>query len=241
MNPSPSPARSHYESWHTGLAIDNDDAIDAPWHRLLKPHLALGGRRVLEVAAGRGGFAAWMASRPLPARPRQLVALDFAHAAIASAARLATRRGLRINVAQADIQRLPFADGTFDIVVSCETLEHVPDPRAAVAELYRVLAPGGDLYLTIPNYFSVTGLYRVFREWTGRPWQEMGQPINHPLRAFRVRRWLTDAGFAIVRSMGAGHYLPIPRREPMRIAALDRLTPLRLCASHVAFVARRPL
>lgn len=47
-------------------------------------------------------------------------------------------------------EKLPFADGSFDLVVSQETVEHVPDPFAAVEEMARVTRPGGRIYLQVP-------------------------------------------------------------------------------------------
>jgi SAM-dependent methyltransferase len=49
-----------------------------------------------------------------------------------------------------DGQRLPFANGLFDTVLSLEVLEHLPDPDLCVAELARVLAPGGTLLASVP-------------------------------------------------------------------------------------------
>jgi SAM-dependent methyltransferase len=50
---------------------------------------------------------------------------------------------------------LPFEDGSFDAVLSCGVLEHVQDPAASLAELHRVLRPGGRLYITkLPNRHS---------------------------------------------------------------------------------------
>lgn len=226
--------RAEYELWHATRGVDEQAS---PWHRLLTPHLKLGGRRVLEIASGRGGFAVWMAQRPPAERPAQLVAADFSFTALSTGQRFAA--GAPVTFAQADIMSLPFADGTFDAVVSCETLEHTPDPVLALAELHRVLRAGGVLYLTMPNYFGTLGLYRRFRELTGRTWQETGQPINHPLRAPRMRRWLTGAGFVVDAIDGAGHFLPIPRRQPSSIRALDRIRVLHPLAQHVAFVAHR--
>jgi SAM-dependent methyltransferase len=50
-----------------------------------------------------------------------------------------------------DITRMPFADGTFDAVVACDVLEHIPDDRAALAECRRVLRRGGTAILTVPQ------------------------------------------------------------------------------------------
>jgi SAM-dependent methyltransferase len=65
----------------------------------------------------------------------------------------------------ADIQALPWPDNSFDTAISCETIEHVPSPRTAVRELARVLRPGGKLFLTVPNYFSMLGVHRLYREF----------------------------------------------------------------------------
>ena len=50
-----------------------------------------------------------------------------------------------------DITRMPFRDGAFDVVIACDTLEHVADDRLAVQECRRVLAPGGITILTVPQ------------------------------------------------------------------------------------------
>jgi len=55
-------------------------------------------------------------------------------------------------ITRADIVALPYADGAFDVVVCSEVLEHLPEGRAAVSELVRVLKPGGDLVVTVPRY-----------------------------------------------------------------------------------------
>lgn len=61
----------------------------------------------------------------------------------------AVRRGLR----HEDVMALSFADAGLDAVLSCDVLEHVPDPDRALAEFARVLRPGGLLLLTVP-FFS---------------------------------------------------------------------------------------
>ena len=50
---------------------------------------------------------------------------------------------------------LPFAGGSFDTALCTEVLEHVSEPSTAVDELFRVLAPGGHVILTVPQYFPV--------------------------------------------------------------------------------------
>ena len=67
----------------------------------------------------------------------------------------------------APLDALPVPDASFDAVLCTQVLEHVPDPAAVLAELHRVLAPGGSLWLTVPfvgqlheepfDYFRYTG------------------------------------------------------------------------------------
>ena len=60
--------------------------------------------------------------------------------------------GAEADVKQGDALQLPFADGEFDRVVAAEVLEHVPDDDAAIAELARVLRPGGTMAVTVPRW-----------------------------------------------------------------------------------------
>ena len=52
-----------------------------------------------------------------------------------------------------DATRLPFADATFDTVVTSEVLEHIQDDVTAIKELHRVLKPGGTLGVTVPTWW----------------------------------------------------------------------------------------
>ena len=51
---------------------------------------------------------------------------------------------------EVDARSLPYPDGSFDLVVHSDTLEHVPDPRRALEECCRVLRPGGKMVFTVP-------------------------------------------------------------------------------------------
>ena len=51
-----------------------------------------------------------------------------------------------------DATRLPFADGTFDAVITSEVLEHIQDDVAAIAEMTRILRPGGVFAATVPSW-----------------------------------------------------------------------------------------
>lgn len=97
--------------------------------------------RVLEVGCGAGHLLA-----RLPAG--RAVGVDLAESLLA---RTTTRIGRRAALAQADAGALPFTAGAFDRVYCSEVLEHLVDPRGAVAEIARVLAGGGVAVLSVPN------------------------------------------------------------------------------------------
>ena len=121
----------------------------APWRafagRVVLPW-ALQGRllqgNVLEIGCGSGAMAAEILRR----HPRtRLTATDFDDAMVEVAARRLAEFGDRAVVRQADATALPFPDGTFDCVVTFLMLHHVLDWERALAEIARVLRPGGML------------------------------------------------------------------------------------------------
>ncbi|WP_158280198.1 class I SAM-dependent methyltransferase [Azospirillum sp. TSH100] len=67
--------------------------------------------------------------------------------------------------ARADAQRLPFADRSFSVVMACHLLQHVTDPRAALAEAARVMVPGG-LLLVVHPFITLQGQDRDLWRWT---------------------------------------------------------------------------
>ena len=107
--------------------------------RLLGPAGGLAGRRVLEVGCGAAMCSRWVAGEgALP------VALDLSGAMLRHAAEAAARTGVPVPLVQADAQRLPFADGSFE--VACTAFGAVPfvaDSAAVMREVARVLRPGG--------------------------------------------------------------------------------------------------
>ena len=240
---SPSPeARQHYESWHRALEVDRE--ASGPWHDLVREYLDPGrditGKTVLEIGCGRGGFACWLASLPIPSK--QTVAIDYAHSAVYKAKAFAESLELSgISWAVGDIQSIAIGDESFDTVISCETVEHVPDPGEAITELARVLKRGGKLLLTTPNYLGPYGLYRMYLRLRGRRFTEVGQPINNLTLLPRTIRWVSKAGLQIKAVDAVGHYLMVPRRTPIRLERLDEPRfIMRWFGLHSIVVAQKP-
>lgn len=79
---------------------------------------------------------------------KRVVSIDFSYPFLSIAKRKGQSRGV-----QADATCIPFPDAAFDAVICSETLEHIPDDPGVIAEIERVLRPGGLLFLTVPNYW----------------------------------------------------------------------------------------
>jgi ubiquinone/menaquinone biosynthesis C-methylase UbiE len=98
-----------------------------------------GGERVLDAGSGAGHTA--LAFAPLVA---EVVGVDLTEAMLIQARRLAARRGLsNASFQRGDVERLPFPDGSFDLVTSRYSAHHYPHPSVALREFARVLRPGG--------------------------------------------------------------------------------------------------
>lgn len=230
-----------YEDWHRGLGVDS--GADAPWHLLVRQYLDVErdvkGKRVLEIGCGRGGFSCWLAQQV--AQDTEIVAADFAATAVRMGEAFAKEHGITaVTWEVGDIQRIAHPDASFDTVISCETIEHVPEPALAVRELARVLKPNGWLFLTTPNYVGLTGVYRSYLRLTGRRYQEEGQPINNFNMLPRTIGWVKRAGLRVRTVDGTGHYLPFPGRPPIRMSGLERPRMLmRWLALHSLVVAQK--
>ena len=100
------------------------------------------GWKVLDVAAGNGN-AALAAAR----RGCEVVATDYVEGLLDRARRRADADGLTLTTKVADAEDLPFADGTFDAVLSTVGVMFTPDPGRAADQLVRVVRPGGRIGL----------------------------------------------------------------------------------------------
>lgn len=102
-------------------------------------------RNVLEVGCGWGELAEWIARET----GAEIVAVDLSPRMV----ELAVERGIDARVA--DVQDLPFATGTFDLVVAAWMLYHVPNLGRGLAEIARVLRPGGTFVAATNSRFHL--------------------------------------------------------------------------------------
>jgi SAM-dependent methyltransferase len=73
--------------------------------------------------------------------------------------------GAEADIKQGDALSLPFADGEFDRIVAAEVLEHIPEDTTAIAEVARVLRPGGTLAVTVPRWLPEKVCWALSREY----------------------------------------------------------------------------
>jgi 2-polyprenyl-6-hydroxyphenyl methylase/3-demethylubiquinone-9 3-methyltransferase len=130
------------------------DAIDMHWGRNPDDPRPLDGRRALDVGCGAGLLA-----EPLARLGAEVTGLDAAAENIAVAATHAEGAGLAITYRHGELSALEAEP--FDLVTCMEVIEHVADKPAFVAQLARLLAPGGLLVLSTPNRTAQSRLLLV--------------------------------------------------------------------------------
>lgn len=180
--------------------------IDETKIRHLRPLLPASGDAI-EVGAGSGRLLI----RAGLERPYRLVALDYAVYAMRAVRENARRAGRSVRPALGDARALPFADASFDLVLSGGLLEHFRDPAPVVREMARVLRPGGLFYADIvPRKVS---LYRWAERGRMSASEHLAEGIfESGLPKTAWARLIRDAGLSDVRVISAGVYPPYTMR-----------------------------
>lgn len=145
----------------------------------------------LDVGSGPGNVTASLARA---AGPDGLgLGVDISEPMLARAVR--NEAGPQVGFIKADAQRLPLRDKTIDVAVSTAVLQLVPDPAAALAEIARVLRPGGRLAVMVPTAGRLA-----------RYWRLLPNVGAHAFGDDEIGDVLEDNGFASVRVKNLGTF-----------------------------------
>ena len=166
---------------------------DPRWRRALVDALALEpGDHVLDVATGTGLVARELLERC----DCSVVGIDQSAAMLARArARFGGREGARIELLEAEAEALPFASESFDALTFTYLLRYVDDPRATLAELARVVRPGGrmaSLEFGVPERAPALLAWRLYTgvglpllgRVASREWARVGRFLGPSIRGF---------------------------------------------------------
>ncbi|OWO93334.1 SAM-dependent methyltransferase [Rhizobium esperanzae] len=116
--------------------------------------------RVLDIGCGPAWF--WAATADLLPENLHLTLADLSSGMVDEAvARCGALRFGSVRGCRADAAALPFEDGAFDLVIAMHMLYHLPDPATGIAEMARVLKPGGFLAVTTNGIGNMREIYRL--------------------------------------------------------------------------------
>lgn len=152
--------------------------------------------RVLECGIGTGALAHELASL-LPAGS-SLDGIDVSPRMLEHARRGLSSTNLQVTLREGDVRKLPYPDGVFDLAMTAHVLEHLADPSTALAEMSRVLKPGGLLIACITRRSTLGRFIQL--KWR-----------THRVAPDQAQRWLVESGLDNVRSLAVGDGAIAPR------------------------------
>lgn len=174
---------------------------EAREHRLVSDLVGdVAGKQVLDIGCGDGLLICALAARGAGA-----VGTDLDARMLAAARNRASRADVPARFVQGRIERLPFPDAAFDVVVAVTVFCFVTDRTAALTEAVRVLRPGGRLVLGELGRWSVWAAVRRVRGWLGSPTWKTARFSTAADLSLLAR----SAGISVDMVRGAVYYPPV--------------------------------
>ncbi|HZI30939.1 MAG TPA: methyltransferase domain-containing protein [Candidatus Binatia bacterium] len=159
------------------------------------------GKRVLEVGFGAGtDFIQWLRAGAI------VSGVDLTEEALANLTRRIQVYGLPQpeSLHVADAEHLPFPDNTFDLGYSWGVLHHTPDTGKAVAELVRVVRPGGEVKIMLYNRRALI----TFKHWVkyallkGKPWKSFRWTLWHHMESIGTKGYTSAEILKMLAPLG---------------------------------------
>ena len=127
--------------------------------------------------------------------------IDFSKNMLIEARKFTKKHNFKVKLKQASIEKIPFEDNYFDYILAVAVLHHLKDPKTSVKEIYRVLKPGREAFITVWNKLQFRFLFE--RKETYIPWKQKKQTLYRYynfIGYFRLRKMLKENNFKILKS-----------------------------------------
>lgn len=204
---SASPVKARESDWYNEFYRSIQTELP-PWYRVMIPDLVdrlSSGSQLLELGCGQGHLLRLLAKEgTLP--QQNIWGIDQSETAVD----LVRQHLPAAHLEAGDIYDLELPRNHFDVCLLMETIEHLEQPAPALSNIFDVLAPGGILYLSFPNYLHLPWwLVRILAEKLNRPNWIVLQPIDKIYTVFKVKDLLREAGFQFERGIGSNFGPPV--------------------------------
>ncbi len=195
---------------------------------------------ILDLGSGIGNFV--VACRKIGLRVFGVEPDRIGKGTSVTSLRIASKRLDPAPFAAAVGEHLPFADATFDLVVMDQVIEHVADQRKVLAEAWRVLKPGGAMYVACPNYLRFyephykVGFLPLLTKFLGALYLRLRRrdPVLLTQLTYttnwRLRKLLAITGVCHFQDMNEADFLAKLRDQRVNSQSLKARFVRRLCA-----------